>query len=371
MLVEWGFAGGAFTTAVVVVFSVVLFSRYVKLSSTTSNPPQPSAPAAIAVGSLLAFIAACAVVAATPTATLSAEPATVALDGEWELDRREHDACIVAVPPVISGSIHIEADFEAGTVAGRFDGDGAGSYTLPAECDAVNPTEYDRTHLEVWTAEFSTVQATFTGPFDPATGEFEIEAAVYVEGWGERAAPGHQYMCNTDDMTPTCVFPEFVPDQMATISGVVGTGEVSFGEIDWYTAYCASTSPENTSWGRHCPTLGVWVASPSAIEWLPNSAPEVGGIAATPGEPTEDDTVELSVDASDPDGDDLTYTWFIDGEQSGASAPVVSWSKPDFGDHAVRVVVSDGAETVEAFLNLPRVLRLGILGPRRRRCERR
>ena len=73
----------------------------------------------------------------------AADPARVTLDGEWQLDRSEHDACMVVVPPLLGGLMHLEADFERGTVEGWLRGDGSGSYTLPRTCDRLNPTEYE------------------------------------------------------------------------------------------------------------------------------------------------------------------------------------------------------------------------------------
>ena len=94
------------------------------------------------------------------------------------------------------------------------------------------------------------------------------------------------------------------------------------------------------------------MAGATSVLWQENAAPEVGGIAAVPAEPTSDDTVVLTVDATDPDEDDLTYTWFIDGEQQSVSGPSVSWPKPVPGDHTIQVVVSDGADSAEAFHDL-------------------
>lgn len=349
-LVEWGLTGGAFTTTIVVVFSIVLFTRYRAKTDALPDPGRTSAQA-VAAG-VTGLVVGCALVVGVAVPALGVDPAQVTLDGDWELDRREHDACVVSVPPVLSGTIHIEADFETGTVTGRFDGSGAGSYTLPAECDTADPSDYDRTHLETWTADLPVIRGTFSGPLDPATGAFEVGAIVYVEGGGERAAPGSQYMCNTDYMTDTCVFGEFVQDQQAMVSGTIHPTDPSIGGIDWYTVFCAKVSPTETQWGDHCPRLGAWVAGATSVVWQENAAPEVGGISAVPDEPTSDDTVVLTVDATDADGDELTYTWSIDGERQSVSGPSVSWPKPTAGDHTITVVVSDGADTAEAFLDV-------------------
>jgi hypothetical protein len=54
------------------------------------------------------------------------------------------------------------------------------------------------------------------------------------------------------------------------------------------------------------------------------------------------DRVEFYADASDPNGDTLTYTWYLDGSKTGATNPDVFWNNPPQGAHTVRVVVADG-----------------------------
>lgn len=286
----------------------------------------------------------------------AASPERVTVDGEWELDRREHDACQIALPPVISGDIHIEADFENGTVVGSFTGSGAGSYTLPAECAKSDPSDYDKTHLETWTAELLNIDGEFTGPINKETGAFELTADVYVDSAGERSRPGTQYVCPTDDtdaLVSTCPFVETVTEQTATISGIIQPTGINAGEIDWYTAYCARIAPEVLDFGRDgCPTAGGWEADVSNVVWAENTAPEVGDIGSSPAEPSSADTVGFTVTATDPDGDHLTYTWYFDGVIDPASGPQASWAKPSPGDHEIEVDVSDGVETIERYLTI-------------------
>jgi hypothetical protein len=74
----------------------------------------------------------------------------------------------------------------------------------------------------------------------------------------------------------------------------------------------------------------------------PNSPPIASLLASTlhanPGEP-----VTLTVDANDPDADDLAFFWeFSDGKEvTAGSTPTLSRSWNDPGDHTVRVEVSD------------------------------
>lgn len=297
-----------------------------------------------------------AVLVAVAAPARAADPAQVTLDGEWRLDRSEHDPCRVAVPPVLGGLLHLEADFERGTVEGWLRGDGSGSYTLPVECDHLHPTEYQRARPTTYEAEFPVVEMTFSGRIDPATGEFEVEGALWVEGSGSRAAPDYLYSCVPGGLTSSCPLHEFRNDWAGIISGVVlGTG-LNRGEIDWPIPYCGSITPteqgSTDDWSSEdCPTVGQWQANVTEVVWQENEPPQINGIGATPSEPTSNDTVVVAVDATDPDGDTLTYTWYIDGVQSGGSGATQTWTNPTPGLHEIRVTVSDGAETVETFLD--------------------
>ena len=63
----------------------------------------------------------------------------------------------------------------------------------------------------------------------------------------------------------------------------------------------------------------------------------------SPQNPTPEDTIYFDATASDPDGDPLTYRWFLNGiEQIRAIAPNVQWANPIEGTHIMRVIVSDG-----------------------------
>jgi len=71
--------------------------------------------------------------------------------------------------------------------------------------------------------------------------------------------------------------------------------------------------------------------------------PPTVALTYSPGNPTPDDTIYFDATASDPDGDPLTYRWFLNGvEQTRATAPNVQWTNPTEGTYIMRVVVSDG-----------------------------
>ncbi len=72
-----------------------------------------------------------------------------------------------------------------------------------------------------------------------------------------------------------------------------------------------------------------------------NQAPEVA-LSHAPGNPGTQDTVQFFASASDPDGDTLSYAWYLDGVEQTVTVPNVEWATPPAGDHTMRVVVSDG-----------------------------
>ena len=305
---------------------------------------------------LLALLLGTAALVAAAAPARAADPAQVTLDGEWQLDRSEHDPCYVAVPPVLGGLMHLEADFERGTVEGWLRGDGSGSYTLPVACDNLNPTEYELARPTTYEADFPVVEMTFSGRLDPTTGAFEVEGDLWVEGSGSRAAPDYLYSCVPGGLTTSCPLYEFPNEWTGTVSGVVqGTG-VNQGEIDWSIPYCGAISPteqgSTDDWsGGGCPTVGQWQADVTEVVWQENEPPQINGIGATPTEATSNDTVVIAVDATDPDDDPLTYTWYIDGVQLPGSGVSVTWTNPTPGPHQIRVTVSDGVETVETSLD--------------------
>ena len=70
---------------------------------------------------------------------------------------------------------------------------------------------------------------------------------------------------------------------------------------------------------------------------ITSAAPDGTNVTATAQTP-----LSLVVAAEDPDGDALTYEWFVDGVAVSAAGPGFDFSAAQPGEHRVRVVVSDG-----------------------------
>ncbi len=261
-------------------------------------------------------------------------PDRMVLKGTFLLDRSSPDYCVMAVPPTISGDIEMVVDFQNEEVTGEIRGQGTGEQVL-AGCEGL-----DKPPL-IFRAE-TTFKGKIVGTVNPENGEIVAEATLDIQGSGYGSQQGQQYLVD-GRWQSELPLPEIVTPQRARISGrVITQGQVQ-GQIDWYTNFCARIEPGVTGWGRQgCPTIGTWTTSITSATWPDNSAPYIDNIFYSPERPESTDTVVITVQAGDPDGDALSYSWLVDGVQASAATSQVSWSNPPPGEHTVTAVVSDG-----------------------------
>lgn len=73
-----------------------------------------------------------------------------------------------------------------------------------------------------------------------------------------------------------------------------------------------------------------------------NRSPIISSLTYEPANPTPDDIIYFVVTASDPDGDPLTYEWYLNGvKQINATMEIVQWTNPSEGNYTMMVMVYD------------------------------
>jgi len=79
-----------------------------------------------------------------------------------------------------------------------------------------------------------------------------------------------------------------------------------------------------------------------------NQLPVISDLAANnEGEISPASTCQIECTASDPDGDELSYTWSASGGDISGEGSVVTWTAPSaLGDYTITVEVSDGREGI-------------------------
>lgn len=117
-------------------------------------------------------------------------------------------------------------------------------------------------------------------------------------------------------------------------------------EVDGSTYEDAEIEVSFTQPGDHPVRLeaagpnGTRAVDEITVEARPNEAPEAQLHVGDADELWSDEPVTLRAEASDPDGDELSYTWQLDGETREAGAVLEAELAP--GPHDVAVTVSDG-----------------------------
>jgi hypothetical protein len=75
----------------------------------------------------------------------------------------------------------------------------------------------------------------------------------------------------------------------------------------------------------------------------PNHPPVINSLTTNCPRVKPAGTGTITCDATDPDGDELTYTWSAERGTISGEGPVVTWTAPgEYGNYVITVTVSDG-----------------------------
>ncbi|HUV45834.1 MAG TPA: PKD domain-containing protein, partial [Dehalococcoidia bacterium] len=74
-----------------------------------------------------------------------------------------------------------------------------------------------------------------------------------------------------------------------------------------------------------------------------NQPPEISSLTPAQTQAYPSDMIEIQCNASDTDGDTISYEWSTTGGKFTGTGPTVSWVAPEqYGDYTITVIVKDG-----------------------------
>lgn len=124
------------------------------------------------------------------------------------------------------------------------------------------------------------------------------------------------------------------------------TWSASGGGITGEGAMVAWTAPDSAGSYTITATVtddhGASVTKQVTVTARDNKPPTINSLTGDADWTTPSGKVQVTCNAADPDGDELTYAWLTDeGDISGTGA-AVTWTAPEAGNHFVMVMITDG-----------------------------
>ena len=90
---------------------------------------------------------------------------------------------------------------------------------------------------------------------------------------------------------------------------------------------------------------GGTTATSCIITVVTNQRPTVSSLTADPETLQPEETATITCDASDPDGDTITYSWSATGGNISGTGNIITWEAPDVvGEFVISVSLDDGKE---------------------------
>ena len=100
-------------------------------------------------------------------------------------------------------------------------------------------------------------------------------------------------------------------------------------------------TPLDTPKGQVSPTEIPIKEYIAIVEPIDGNNPPTASFSIMPENPEVGDYIAVASTSSDPDGDTLTYSWYLDGTEIG-NFPDWEWENPQAGEYNIKLVVDDG-----------------------------
>ena len=197
-------------------------------------------------------------------------------------------------------------------------------------------------YTHYWTQDFGKLQGVTTCPVVPATPVLSVSPDTRNVSQGA----GTTTFSVSNSGGGTMNWSASVTTGASWLQITSGTSGTNAGTISLSYSANPSTSARTGTVTVSAPGATgspVSVNIVQAGQTSTTNRPPTVTLTYSPANPTPADTVVFTATASDPDGDTLSYSWYLDGaEQTGVTNSEVRWNTPPAGTHTVRVVVSDG-----------------------------
>jgi hypothetical protein len=151
---------------------------------------------------------------------------------------------------------------------------------------------------------------------------------------------------NYDDLTITA------PDFVGTTEVKVRVNDSCVSKSNEFTVYVTDANPTEEETTKEENETEDEVINLTESEEEENTAPEIASEQESSFTITFGEDVSLSFSATDLEEDNLTYSWYVDGELSFEEGVNHDFSDLAVGEHIILVKVSDGTSTTEKSWNV-------------------
>jgi len=131
----------------------------------------------------------------------------------------------------------------------------------------------------------------------------------------------------------------FVLEWTSNLDGKLGTGEtVSIDKLSGGNHQITLTATDTHTDRSGSAAVNITV---EGTQTYGGNRPPVASFSIMPENPEVGDYIVVASTSSDPDGDMLTYSWYVDGVSRFGNSPNWEWENPEAGEHTIKLVVED------------------------------